>query len=210
MNHIKTLRQCLATLAFLISPWSLAATTVVSFEDLSSGLISDGYGGISGWELAGGAVRENFWIPGGQGNFAYGGFNSAPDDGVGVEDDQAGLHFTGGPVVFEGAYFYNADVPADTYTGILLYFQGKLVHRIDDPKQSELTWVTSGYHGLVDTLYFAAGYDGFMIDDLTYSTPLTVPEPTAALMLCSGLAMVGSLAWRQRKALPPRSRHGAA
>ena len=210
MTYRNTLGRCLVMLAFLISPWVQATTTVVSFEDLSSGLISDGYGGISGWELAGGAVRENLWIPGGQGHFSYGGFNSAPDDGVGVEGDQAGLHFTGGPVVFEGAYFFNADVPADTYTGILLYFQGKLVHRIDDPKQSELTWVTSGYHGLVDTLYFAAGYDGFMIDNLTYSTPSTVPEPTVVLMLGSGLTMMGGLAWRQRKAAPVRSSQGVA
>jgi hypothetical protein len=200
MTYRNTLGRCLVTLACLISPWAQAATTVVTFEDLSSGLISDGYGGIAGWELAGGSVRENLWIPGGQGRFGYSGFNSAPDDGVGVDDDQAGLHFTGGPVVFEGAYFFNADVPAGVHTGILLYYQGQLVHRIDDPMQGELTWVTSGYHGLVDTLYFAAGYDGFLIDNLTYSTPSPVPEPGAALMLGSGLTVMGGLWRRQRKA----------
>lgn len=210
MTYRNTLGQCLVTLACLIGPGVQATTTVVSFEDLGSGLIPDGYGGISGWELAGGALRENLWIPGGMGRFAYGGFNTAPDDGVGMDDDQHGLHFTGGPVVFEGAYFFNADVPGGIDTGILLYYQGQLVHRIKDPLQNELTWVTSGYHGLVDTLYFAAGYDGFLIDNLTYSTPSSVPEPAAALMLGSGLAVMGGL-WRRRcKAASARRGQGAA
>lgn len=208
MIYRNILGRCLVTLACLTGTWTQAATVVVTFEDLDTGLLSDGYGGVTGWTTDG--VRENLWIPGGQGRLAYGGFNTAPDDGVGIDDDQSGLHFVNGPVVFDGTYFFNADAPAGVQTGILLYYQGQLVHRIDDPMTGELTWVASGYKGLVDTLYFAAGYDGFMIDNLTYSTPPAVPEPGGTLMLACGLTVMAGLRRLQRKTGMARPDHVAA
>ena len=90
MTFRNTLARCLVALACLTSSWAQAATVVVTFEDLASGLLTDGYGGITGWTSAGGRVIENRWIPGGQGSLAYGGFNSAPDDGVGIDDELSG------------------------------------------------------------------------------------------------------------------------
>lgn len=204
-NHM---RRCLTMMALVLAPWSHAATVVVTFEEPEAEVLADGYGGISGWQSGGGSRRENRWIPGGQEQFAYGGFNSAPDDGVGIDDEQAGLHFVAGPVVFEGAYFFNADMPAGVQTGILLYYQGQLVHRVADPMASELTWVSSGYHGLVDTLYFAAGYDGFMLDNLTYTTATTVPEPAGALLWVGGLVVLAARGRRLRQAVDGRMTQG--
>ena len=191
MKSRKIQESCLLVLALAMASAAQAAPTVVTFEDLGPTPIADGYGGIAGWGGDGGSVRENNFIPGGQGRYSYGGFNSAPNDGVGLDDGMGGLYFVNGPVVFEGAYFFNTDVPAGVDAGILLYYQGQLVHRIADPRTSGLEWLASGYRGLVDTLYFASGYDGFMIDDLTYSNAATVPEPGLPVMVASGLALVG-------------------
>lgn len=177
-----------------------AVPMVVTFEDLGQNTIADGYGGISGWGGDGGSVRENRYIPGGQGQYAYGGFNSAPNDGVGLDDGMGGLHFDLGGVIFEGAYFFNADTPAGVDTGILLYYQGQLVHRIAAPVAAGMEWVASGYQGLVDTLYFASGYDGYMIDNLTYSTVSHVPEPSLPALLIGGLAVLGWSRRGQRRA----------
>lgn len=199
MKKRKMLGWCLFSLALLTISVAQAATTVVTFEELSQTSIRDGYGGISGWGDVG-YVRENNFIPGGQGLYSFGGFNTAPNDGIGFENGEGGLHFLNGPVVLEGLYFFNADVPAGVTTGILLYYQGQLVHRIADPLSSRLDWLASGYHGLVDTMYFASGYDGFIIDNLTYTTTVsTVPEPELPLMLSSGLALLGFFRRSKRK-----------
>lgn len=189
MTNRKLLGRCLLVLALAGASAAEATPTVVTFENLGQIPITDGYGGISGWRDVG-SVRENNFIPGGQGLYSFGGFNTAPNDGIGHEDGEGGLHFLNGPVVFEGAYFFNADVPAGIETGILLYYQGQLVHRIADPLASGMEWVASGYQGLVDTLYFAAGYDGFMIDNLTYSNASVVSEPTMPLILASSLGLL--------------------
>lgn len=193
MKNNGIVASCLLPLLLVAATSAQSAQTVVTFEDLGQNPITDGYGGISGWGDAG-RVQENLYISGGQGNYSFGGFNTAPNDGVGLEGGTGGLHFVNGPVIFEGAYFYNADVPPSVDPGILLYFQGQLVHRIADPLASGLEWVASGYQGLVDTVYFAAGYDGYAIDNLTYSSPgsvSTVPEPGVPAMLVSGLALIG-------------------
>jgi len=190
MNTIKLAAGCLLALGVAVSGAAQASQVVVDFENLVNLSIFDGYGGISGWNNVGG-IQENQFISGGQGQYVFGGFNTAPGSGYGQDDGSAGLHFDQGPVVFDGAYFWNADVPAGAQTGILLYFQGQLVHRIADPLGTGLQWLASGYQGLVDTVYFAAGYDGFMIDNLTYSTPSQVPEPATLLMLVSSLGVLG-------------------
>ncbi len=198
MRIKKTAGRCALALALGLSPAAHAGQTVVSFEEVGHQYIPDGYGGISGWEI-GGSVRENLYIPGGQGQFSYGGFNTAPGDHIGP-DGLGGLVFDNGPVIFVGTYFFNADAPSNIETGILLYYQGQLVHRIADPRSAGMEWVDSGYTGLVDTLYFASGYDGFMIDNLTYATPTnTVPEPPLPLAVASGLGALGAVRrWGKR------------
>ncbi len=195
MQIRNVLARCVCLLGLATVTAVHATPVTVKFEDLGSTPIYDGYGGLSGWRDIG-SVRENLYIPGGQGQYSFGGFNTAPDDGLGWDDGQGGLRFTDGPVIFEGAYFFNADVPANITTGILLYYQGQLVHRIADPMSGGLDWIASGYQGLVDTIYFAAGYDGFMIDNLTYSRRALVPEPSLPLLLVSGMGLLG---WTQRK-----------
>lgn len=192
----------LFALALQAIPAAHAAPTVVTFEDLGGGVIDDGYGGIAGWRDAG-YVRENRFIPGGQGDYSYGGWNSAPGSGYGHDDGASGLRFVNGPVILDGLYFFNADVPAGVETGILLYYQGQLVHRIADPRTASLAWVASGYRGLVDTVYFAAGYDGYVIDDLTYSSASAVPEPAVPWILAGGATCLLGLSWRRQRAGRP-------
>lgn len=201
-NMKKLLLQTLLASALTASFGVHASQIVVTFEDLGNMAITDGYGGISGWNEAGN-YRDNTYATGAQGTYSFQGFNTAPNDGIGLDDFSGGLHFDSGPVVFDGAYYAETGIPDGLFGGILLYYQGQLVHQIAAPAAQNsntlnLEWVSSGYGGLVDTLYFASGYDGYQIDNLTYSTPSTVPEPNAGLMMLTGLGLMGLVLQRRR------------
>lgn len=73
------------------------------------------------------------------------------------------------------------------------------MHSILDPLAPlGLEWVASGYSGLVDTIKFQGGREGFAIDNLTYEVTTTVPEPGSFVLLLSGIGAVG-ICTRRRK-----------
>ncbi len=183
MNRSAT--ALLFSLALVMASAAQATPVNVTFEDVPTVGIADGYGGISGWSLAGGVVNG---VGEGIDNFLFYG----PSTGE--------LRFDSAPVVFHGTYYksYAADW-ANPITSISLFFQGQLVHSILDPQAGgSLEWVASGYRGLVDTIRFQGGLEGFAIDNLSYEIATTsVPEPGTALLMLSGLAILGIVARRR-------------
>ncbi|WKJ90036.1 hypothetical protein QZJ86_18815 [Methylomonas montana] len=166
-----------------------ASQVVVTFEDIgpnAGGQIYDGYGGISGWESTG------QWSD-------YSGTDRNPALGDYFFHGWGGeLSFDQAPVVFEGTY-YNL-WGSDSRISYSLYYQGQLVYNapLDPANQPiESYWLASGYSGLVDKIYFYGSSDGFVVDNLTYSTAAPVPLPGAAWLFGAGL--VGVLARGKRR-----------
>lgn len=152
---------------------SYAAQTVITFEDVESGVMADGYGGLSGWQSSGSVFANEFGEGVGRAYF-YG---------------QTGeFEFDAGPVIFQGAFYKsyaaNSGEPTPSFS---LYYQGQLVHQTLDPHfPLQLQWLESGFAGLVDKLIIHGGGEGYSIDNLTYTiTP--VPVPGAIGLFASGL-----------------------
>lgn len=175
-----------ALLALAFAMPSYAA--VVTFEDIDPTSLADGYGGISGWNAAG-SIQSGTGE--GVGDYLF----------YGMEGE---IRFDSAPVTFEGTYYkaYATDPSEPPITGIELFYQGVLVHRILDPRAPlTLQWVASGYSGLVDKIFFRGGGEGFAIDNLTYTeAPSQVPAPTAIPLFLSGLGIL-ALASNRRKNL---------
>lgn len=167
-----------------------AATTVVNFDDLSgSGRVATGYGGIdwgNQWNYY--ANSQSPYTPSSGAERVY---------SLGTRDfsfDSA--------VVFDGADFAGYGTSyGKSLISFNLYYQGSLVATsgtLDD--SGTPTFLSSGYTGLVDSVHVngSAGY--FVMDDVTYSTAAVVPEPQNVALMLAGLAMVGGMARRARKA----------
>lgn len=155
-----------------------ASQVVVTFEDIgpsAGGQIYNGYGGISGWESVGNLHDYADAHDPALGDYQFHGWGGE-------------LSFDQAPVVFEGTY-YNL-WGGNSQISYSLYYQGQLVYNAPlDPYNQPLNnyWLASGYSGLVDKIYFYGSSDGFVIDDLTYSTAAPMPLPGAAWVFGSGL-----------------------
>jgi len=180
------IRKCVAAIALLGCSWSsLAATTVVSFEDGAANLGTlEGYQGISGWDSLGSVTSSS----GGTGIGDYY-FHARSGE----------LLFDKGPIIFEG-FHYNRWSGPGVLPSYDLFYQGQLVFKgyVDtDAQPSDLYWVASGYSGRVDRIGFYAESDGIAFDNLTF-TAAPVPEPLSSAMLLAGLVLV-SLSVKKRK-----------
>jgi hypothetical protein len=88
--------------------------------------------------------------------------------------------------VFDGAFFTGFDT-----VSYELYLDGTLVHSSAQsaPLSNRPLFVASGYAGLIDAVVVRGSQGFFALDDFTYNSHLSVPEPgTLALALLGGLA----------------------
>ena len=182
----KLSKAALAGLALMaMAQPALAAQVVVDFEDAQASWdLADGYGGLSGWEFAG-QLRTQY--PGALGDNLFHGWGGS-------------LTFDAAPVVFEGLY-YNYWGGDGSVGGFCLLYQGTVVHTVAvdaDTQSAALYWLPSGYAGLVDEIRFVSASDGFIVDNLSYATVTSVPEPSVVGQLTAGLGLLGLLAWRRR------------
>ncbi len=184
--NIKITAITLAALAVMAQP-AAAAQVVVGFEDISFDWeLVDGYGGISGWDWSWQLSQ---------------GHSQAIGNNL-VHASAGSLYFDAAPVVFEGLYI-NYWVSNGIVSPFSLLYQGSVVHSVFIDSESQpfdsLYWLASGYTGPVDEIRFNYGSsDGFIVDNLTYSTLAPVPEPAAYAQFAAGLGLLGLLAWRRR------------
>lgn len=185
-----SLKQCAITFTFSLTLATPSFATVLTFEDVQvkygdsplygTAQLDDGYGGISSWNTAG----------------AVYGFADGMNEGIGNNlfyGNGGELTFDKAPVVFEGTYYksYTATSPL---TSIELFYKGVSVHSILDPQSGGgLSWLNSGYSGLVDKIVFRGGIEGFAIDNLTYHAVSSVPEPSTNGLLLLGLVTLGAI-----------------
>lgn len=181
----KLVKMALAGLASMaMAHAASAAQVVVDFEDIhASWELADGYGGLSGWEAAGSLRTQYPWALGDNLFHGWGG----------------SLSFDAAPVVFDGLYYtyWGGD---GSVGGFSLLYQGAVVHTVAvnaDTQPATLYWLPSGYAGLIDEIRFVPASDGFLVDNLTYTTVTSVPEPAAAGQLAAGLGLLGLLVWRR-------------
>jgi hypothetical protein len=186
--NIRTLAFSLAPLVFMAQS-AAAAQVVVGFEDISADWeLVGGYGGMSGWENFGQLFTGN---------------SQALGSNL-VHAREGSLYFDAAPVVFDGLYI-NYWVANGIVSPFSLLYQGVVVHSvlIDSDAQpfDSMYWLASGYSGQIDEIRFNfASTDGFIIDNLTYTTLTPVPEPATYAQFAAGLGLLGGLAWRRSAA----------
>ncbi|TPQ24705.1 VPLPA-CTERM sorting domain-containing protein [Methylomonas koyamae] len=183
----KILMAALMT-ASLGSGLANAATTVVDFEGIRDWDLVDGYGGLSGW--------ESFHVQ----VSSYSEFEAhGPELGESRLHATAGeLTFDQGPVIFQGLYYNYWG--SDTDVSFSLFYRGEKVYSspLDgDNQPRDIYWLASGYAGLVDKIQFhGQSGDGFIVDNLTYTTA-PVPLPAAVWLFGAGLlGLVDMRRWR--------------
>lgn len=160
-----------------------AATTVVNFDDLVDiGLVSNGYGGIN-W--------EGQWVYLYGENPPYTAKSPSTRIYPFLLNGSFGTFSFTDDVIFNGAWFSGLDI--ETVTFNLLLNGVSVAMASSKPLSAVPVFLESGYSGLVDQVSVTgANFSGYYVmDDVTYTTP--IPAPAAALMLLTalgGLAVV--------------------
>jgi hypothetical protein len=158
-----------------------AHASVVTFEDSPTGIVADGYAGIT-W--------NGLWT-----NYDSDQNPYYPNSGTNRVYDTVGsgqFNFSG-PVVFNGAYFSgygDATVQFEMRLGGLLVATSGILAPSDIP-----TFLGSGYAGLVDQVnVLSPRPDFFVMDDVTFqaSGGGGVPEPATWALMIMGFGAVGA------------------
>ncbi len=166
-----------------------ASAVVVNFDDLvGQSTVPEGYGGINWggvWEYYG--FEQPPYTPHSNPNRIY-----IPPPGPGEYQ----FTFVSPNQIFTGAWF-SGEVTTSVHFN--LYNDGNLVNSSNVLFTSDTpTFLSSGYAGPVDTVgVFSNANDFYVMDDVTYATVATVPEPSTMLVLASGL--IGLVGYGRKK-----------
>lgn len=185
----RRLLLALAVVATASAPLA-AQTTVLDFEDLTGqGPMPATYGGVN-------------WLGEGWAHYAW---EQPPYT---AHSGQVRLYrhaltnpfsFVAGPTTFEGAWFAGS-----TNVQFRLYLDGNLVHTTDGLTLSGTpTFLSSGFNGAVDLVEVQVGSGGhWVMDDVQFSAghATVTPEPASFALVGLGLAALGGVARRRRRA----------
>jgi hypothetical protein len=174
----KFLKMAVAGLVLSVS--GFANATILDFEDLAgSGLFNslpNNYAGIS-W-------AANFWAydaPQGPYNAHSGDVRLAAN---GNNPGDTSFTFLNGGVTFDGAWFAGNSVDVHWE----LFSNNNLVHTSAVLNVSASTeFLTSGYIGQVDRVRIIGQSGQYVMDDLTFTSAMQVPEPSTLAILSLGL-----------------------
>ncbi len=183
------------SLAIAFAPAAAFAQTVQTFEDA---VPCDGFGSLGAY----GPVNYNHqftcystpqfpYTPHSGTNRVYAGNETIHNLTSGT------FNFTGGPVVFNGAWFSGYPTNAVSFAlwlgGVPVWASGPL-NTSDVP-----TFLSSGYSGLVDRVDVNGTSVQWVMDDVTFnSSSSTVPEPASLTLLGTGLVGLYGAARRRR------------
>jgi hypothetical protein len=102
------------------------------------------------------------------------------------------------PVVFDGAWFAGYDFATVQFN---LYLSSVLVASSSSLAPSGTpTFLGSGYAGLVDKVGVVAPADFFVMDDVTYESGSSTPEPASLSLVGGAMGLLAFVVLRRRRA----------
>ncbi|WP_422016786.1 PEP-CTERM sorting domain-containing protein [Roseateles sp.] len=193
MNSARPAMPALATaLAMALSSFGAHADTpvVFGFEELSvpfysAGTIPDGYAGATwtGWILRRRDELQYTGLNGGSGAILALAVADSPE-----------ISFAS-PVLFDGLFAFNPTAKL----AFNLFLHGEYVGT-SGTRPAGGGFLASNYSGQVDRIVFNGSAYAFSIDDMSATLAAPVPEPGAWALMLAGVAGLGLLRRRSRRA----------